>query len=398
MPTGAIKKIIRALSNDSINELPEDLDLIKQKYLDLKARNLALEDEIERMKLSPSNIQPSAPTTEQINTGNENRQIPPQHANPTTTNLNNNRVNNDLDKHIKNLLAEIRDYDGTQTPEAFKRSTRFAIKQLNNVEKDMATFTRRLVAQKIKGKAIPVVDRVDNNNLADIIHALETAFGQLELNYEQLAEQRNALRQGMTESVKNYITRYEEVHLRLQKALDSEPSEYRESLRLMEAKLHIKKFIRSLRPEIELRLLNDRPKTLRAAFAEAQLIEKQLRDDEILRSRRIPIQKNNQYPPRQPAPPQRPTPFPNPKPQHFNPPSPHIRFNNPGTKTFYCNHCKSNTHTEDRCFILHPELKKNFTTRQHTAETPPEGMDQFESEPHYTFEASEEIAHQELNY
>ena len=87
-----------------------------------------------------------------------------------------------------------------------------------------------------------------------MITALGISFEKIELDYEQLSEQRNSMRQGLNESIKNYIIRYEELHMRLQASLDAVPSDYRESLRYMEEKSHIKKFIRSLRPEIEIRL------------------------------------------------------------------------------------------------------------------------------------------------
>ena len=52
------------------------------------------------------------------------------------------------------------------------------------------SFTPRLVAQNIEGKAISVVDHVDNDNLTEICAALDTAFGILDLNCEQLSENR----------------------------------------------------------------------------------------------------------------------------------------------------------------------------------------------------------------
>ena len=77
------------------------------------------------------------------------------------------------------------------------------------------------------------VDRVEQENLAEIFNALDIAFGKLELDYEQLLQQRNAMRQGMSESIKNYFVRYEEIHLRIQNSLDSTAKEYRGCLRAL---------------------------------------------------------------------------------------------------------------------------------------------------------------------
>ena len=69
-----------------------------------------------------------------------------------------------------------------------------------NYEK--ATFTRRLVAQKIKEKAVLVVDRTGNDNLTEICAALHVAFGILDLDYELLSENCNPMRQGNIEQIK----------------------------------------------------------------------------------------------------------------------------------------------------------------------------------------------------
>ena len=83
-----------------------------------------------------------------------------------------------------------------------------------------------------------------------MITALEISFGKIELDYDQLSEHRNSMRQGLK--------------MMIEKLLD----DYRESLRYMEEKSDIKKFIRSFRSEIEIRLLTNQPRTLREAFSE----------------------------------------------------------------------------------------------------------------------------------
>ena len=127
---------------------------------------------------------------------------------------------------------------------------------------------------------------LNSHGMRDIATALEVAFGRVDFSYEQLAEQRNNVRQGATENISNYIKRYEEINTRIQRALDTVPSGYRESLRYMENKIHIKKIMESLRTDLEIRLMTNFPSTLRAAFPEAQRIDKKLQDGEILRRTR----------------------------------------------------------------------------------------------------------------
>lgn len=70
--------------------------------------------------------------------------------------------------------------------------------------------------------------------------------------------------------------------------------DYRESLHFMEEKIHIKKFIESLRTDIGIHLMTNQFMTLREAFAEAQRIDKKLYDDEVLcRTRHSVTSKNN---------------------------------------------------------------------------------------------------------
>ena len=152
------------------------------------------------------------------------------------------------------------------------------------------------------------------------------------------------MRQGETENITNYIKRYEDLHIRLQL-----------SLVYMEETTHVKKFIRSLKSEIELILFNDRPTTLKTAFAEAQLIDKNLHDNESLRTRK-------NFTPRSD------------KPRLINKPhlkneSSAISQNPPERKKltreereekYFCKNCNKRGHTDSRYDELHPELKRNF--------------------------------------
>lgn len=273
-------------------------------------------------------------------------------------------------KYIKELLSEIRDYDGSTHPEPFIKSVRYALSRLrDDYERD--SFARKLIAQKIKGPAQAIADRIPSQDLGDVAAALEVSFGTVKLSYEQLSEQRNGTRQGQNEGITNYIKRYEELHIKVQSALDSVPQDYRESLRYMEEKLQVKRFIESLRSEIEIRLIANQPTTLREAFAEAQRVDKRLRDDEVLR-RGKPLFPPKIYESK-------------PKPTEQTPQNSQ-QAKTPLTKEerekrYYCGHCKAKGHTEARCFDLHPDLKKknrNFQLIQQDLKPPNECYDEIQ--------------------
>ena len=314
----------------SLNSEDKDISLeeMKKQFLEMRQRNLALEEELRQLKL----------------------------GNPETSAITTPRRENMPDKEtrclIKNLLLEIREYNGESNPDPFRRSIRHALSCLDH-DDDKAAFVRQLIAQKIKGKAQPVADRVPSQLITDILAALDTAFGNTELSYEQLSEQRNNMRQGATETVINYIKRFEDVHNRIQISLDSVPTEYRDSLRYMEKLQHIKKFIRSLKPELELRLLNENFETLRQVFNEALLIDKNLREDEKLRQNKRPSQTDD-------------------RPKNSTVPYEKLRTQEKN-ENYYCKHCKIKGHSDSRCFKLNPELKRNsnFYQKPHIAESPP---------------------------
>ena len=148
---------------------------------------------------------------------------------------------------------------------------------------------------------------------------------------------------------------------------------------------------------------------MRQAFSEALRIDKKLRDQEMLRSKKsIPPRSPIRYG-QQGSSLQKPNPAPQaPTKPNFAPQrAANIQFNNPGAKTFYCSHCKVSGHSDSRCFILHSELKKNFTQRQHMAETPPEEetLETYESETEsceteqpYTLPESDNAYHTSISW
>lgn len=343
----------REKSNMSNEELKKQNDELKAENQTLTERLLSLEQKFEKLN------KPSFPV----------QNIPAEQTSDTQIIL--SQVSYNSGKLIQNLMQEVPDYDGTTCPEIFRRELRETISVLET-EQEKEIFTRRLVAQKLKGQAQMVARRVRSRGLNDILSALETSFGQIELKYSQLAQQRDNTRQGVNESIKNYVQRYEELFHRIQNSLDSVSSRYRDAFRYAENEEHIEKFISSLKPELEVRVRSKNPTTLRLAFAEAQIIDKKLRDDEILRNNRTPRVNVEQH-----------------KQQKFSEKAetnsqlknmprkenmPRDSVNPPReqkTNKLNCTYCKKEGHSKERCFLLYPELKSNFPSRTHQAETPP---------------------------
>ena len=144
----------------------------------------------------------------------------------------------------------------------------------------------------------------------------------------------------------------------------------------MEEKSHIEKFIRSLKPKIEIRLLTNQPRTLQEAFSEAQWIDKQLKDDESLRRQRS-VQPCPDYE----AKPRRDY---DSKPRVDNTQKTNFSDQHKIRSTeeereakFYCIFCKKRGHTDKRCSKLHPELKRANLINEETdfsEDSPPHTM------------------------
>lgn len=184
---------------------------------------------------------------------------------------------------MRELLNEIRIFDGNSNVEYFLNQVRNARDQLEN-EDLHKPLLRKVIATRLVGEAARIGDSTQASSFADLANALRASFGQADLTYEQISEIRNNTRQGQNESIDSYVKRYEELHRRVQKSIDQIKSEYRVGIKYIEDDSHIRRFIQSLKPEIEVRLLSMKIDTLRQAIQEARAVDKRLRDDEILRN------------------------------------------------------------------------------------------------------------------
>ena len=125
---------------DEAGNIITDISVAEKIYNNMQTRCLALEEELRKLKLSPSNSNNNAPPRAESHVEAASQPELIVYS-----------VNKDLDKHIQNLLSEIREYTGDTHPGSFKRSVKTVLKQLNEIDKPL--FARRLIAQKIKGKA-----------------------------------------------------------------------------------------------------------------------------------------------------------------------------------------------------------------------------------------------------
>ncbi|WP_316206622.1 hypothetical protein, partial [Escherichia coli] len=113
-----------------------------------------------------------------------------------------------------------------------------------------------------------------------------THFGKLELEYDQLAEMRNSMRQRTNEKVADYMQRYNNINRRIQISIGGLNDDFRDMHRNYENKNAISKFIRGLYPEgLRLAVQQNRPHTLPIAYQQALYEEKLRKEDEELRNR-----------------------------------------------------------------------------------------------------------------
>lgn len=186
---------------------------------------------------------------------------------------------------IRELLMEIREFDGNSDVQAFIDQIITVRKQLQD-DRAIESLIRKVIACKIKGRAQEVVERNDIKNLVQLKECLNTHFGQIELEYEQLAEIRNAIRHRTHETVKDYIRRFDKINRRIQRAIDGSDEEFKVMRRAYENKYAISKFINGLYPtELKLSVQNRRPHTLPVAYQAAQHEDKLIKDDASLRAR-----------------------------------------------------------------------------------------------------------------
>lgn len=186
---------------------------------------------------------------------------------------------------IKELLLEIREFDGNSDVLSFIDQITEVRKQLRD-DRAIESLIRKVIAIKIKGRAQEVVERHSIKNLAQLKECRITHFGPIELEYEQLAEMRDAMRHRTSKPVKEYINRFNNINRRIQRAIDCSDEEFRDMRRAYETKFAVSKFIRGLYPtELKLCVQHRQPQTLPVAFQLALHEEKIQRDDENLRSR-----------------------------------------------------------------------------------------------------------------
>ncbi len=148
----------------------------------------------------------------------------------------------------------------------------------------------------------------------------------------------------------------------------------------MEEKIHTRKFIESLRTDLEIRLMTKQPTTLREAFAEAQRIDKKLYDDEILRRTKHSIASRGNDPSfrskhtiSNEKPVNHALQTKNDTPTQQNPKLTREEIN----QKYFCKHCNMNGHSESRCFKLHPELKRrNFQSTMLRSAPPNENQEE----------------------
>lgn len=317
----------------SLEDLRKELTASLAREESVRQELMEIKNHLKTLNINPT---PSAPTEEEI-------------ASETSKITFNRR------KEIKEYLSEIREYDGTTDVEAFLTQCRRIMKQLNG-DGEKLILLNKIIATKLKGEAIAVADRMTEITPKDFSEAMKLAFGKTEKDYSQLIEERNSLRQGLTERIDNFIRRYVDIDKRIQRSIDQVDIEFRPVYRKIEDKERIGRFIRALKPEIKHLIMTKNPSTLNEAYQNAMYEEKIYRDDELLRSRqRIKINDSND--------------------KNSNKKSVESQNQHSQPKQrIGCNHCKSSTHSEEKCYIKHPHLRPNFHSNITRNKDPPRNI------------------------
>ena len=112
---------------------------------------------------------------------------------------------------IKEALQSIREYHETTNPHFWLQTVSKTMDKLLEIPQLRYGFTKRLIAQRIKGKAFGIIERVPCPTMSEIAAALKTAFSLTDLDYDQLSSERNNTRQVDNENTQNYIRRYEDL-------------------------------------------------------------------------------------------------------------------------------------------------------------------------------------------
>lgn len=320
---------------EEVNKLKEQLKQANSHNERLSDKVDALENIIKKMQdsfpsLIPVPSAPPAPSEEEIN----------EELSKITTARH---------KEIQILLSEIREYDGTTDVEAFLSQCRRVNKQMAN-DAEKISLINKIIAQKLKREAILVADRLQTIGPTEFAEAMRLSFGKTERDYSQLSEERNAMRQGHTERMENFVKRYAEIDKKIQRSIDQVHIEFRDVTRRMEEKERLSRFLRALKPEIKPIVMSKNPIFINDAYQYAMAEERIYREDEALRSKqkikRDDFHKQTQQ---------------------------QINKNSSDQRTFsnlFCKFCNQKGHTENKCFEKHPELK-NFRKSFYPNKDPP---------------------------
>lgn len=263
------------------------------------------------------------------------------------------KISTSRHKEIRELLSEIREFDGTTDVEAFLAQCKRINKQMKS-DAEKICLINKIIALKLKGEAIFVADRLLIIGPTEFAEAMRLAFGKTERDYSQLIEERNSMRQGYSERIENFIKRYADIDKKIQRSIDQVSLEFREVTRRMEERDRISRFLRALRPEIKTVVMTRSPEYLNVAYQYAMAEEKIYNEDESLRSRQKSKREDLNKQTREQAN------------KSF---SDTRTVSKPLTGPF-CNFCKRKGHIESKCFKKNPELQ-NFQQVGYSNKDPP---------------------------
>lgn len=346
----------QCISKMSLQEVKSQLSASIEREENLRRELDEIKDYLKELKIKPT---PSAPTEDEI-------------AEETA------KISFNRHREIRELLSEVREFDGTTDVEAFLAQCRRVNKQMTN-DAEKIVFINKVIANKLKGEAIAVADRLIEITPKDFADAMRLAFGKTEKDYSQLSEERNSMRQGYIERVENFVKRYIEMDKRVQKSIDQVDIEFRMVFRRLEDKERINRFTRALKPEIRPLVMTKNPMTLNDAFQFAMYEEKILREDEILRERQRNRRDESHAKIRESAS----RTADNSRPMHQQ------------NARDICDSCGIPGHREEKCFKKYPHLKnENFQKIQPQGKDPPKKI--HEMQESYTTHQPHEISEMEL--
>ena len=158
-------------------DVPDNFEELKTQYLEFQEKYLALEEELKKLKLDSKDItNPSAPELKELEQPEKIKMC-----------------SRDRSKLISELLLEIHDYNGSTHPRFFIQAVSRCLGTLADSEIEQDIFVRRLIAQKLKGEAQIVAQRVNSESFREISSALNISFGRVEQSYRQISDYRNTM-------------------------------------------------------------------------------------------------------------------------------------------------------------------------------------------------------------